>query len=91
MSEYVSLKDKIRENMQEKTCEANGIKHVPMKSYKVANLDDIDEIKKALAYILEKLTDLDYFVRGRQYRQNRKQGKYDNEDPCKSLPSKDLE
>lgn len=67
MTDYVSNHDKIRHQMQLKSREMFPNARVDeIKEYKTDNLDDIAEIKLALKFIMEKLTQLDCYVRGRR-------------------------
>lgn len=64
--QYVSIHARIRHEMQKISSREFGTKIDDIKEYKGADLNDIQEIKQALTYILEKLTQLDSYVRGRR-------------------------
>lgn len=67
MTDYVSTHDKIRHEMQLKSRSMFPNARVDeIKEYKTENIDDIAEIKLALKFIMEKLTQLDCYVRGRR-------------------------
>lgn len=69
-SKYLTVHDKIRHQQLKKTHETFGYKHpdLNIKEYAAPTQSDLDEIKGALKYILEKLTQLDMYVRQKRYK-----------------------
>ncbi len=66
--EYVSLPEKMRDEMLRRTAKEFGGKHTDIKEYVAPKQSDLDEIKTALKYILEKLTSLDRYVRQTRFK-----------------------
>ena len=67
-SEYVSIHDRIRDKALQKSSEIYGHPHTAIKQYESPKQSDLDEIKQALKYILETLTQLDRYVRDKRYK-----------------------
>ncbi len=60
--EFVSLHDKIKDEMIKRSSEVSGVSLEKIKKTTIET-DDVEQIKQALNYILEKLTSLDRYVR----------------------------
>lgn len=69
-TKYLTTHDKIRQQQLKNNYKAFGYKHpdLNMKEYVAPSQSDLDEIKGALKYILEKLTQLDMYVRQTRYK-----------------------
>lgn len=69
-SKYLTNHDKIRHEMLKQTHKTFGYKHpdLNIQEYVAPTQSDLDEIKSALKYILEKLTQLDMYVRQTRYK-----------------------
>lgn len=69
-SKYITTHDRVRLEMLKKTRDHFGYKHpdLEVKEYVAPKQSDLDEIKTALKYILEKLTQLDVYVRQIRYK-----------------------
>jgi hypothetical protein len=69
-SRFVTVHDRVRQKMMKTTHEQFGYKHpdLDMKEYVAPTQTDLDEIKQALKYILQKLTSLDDYVRQHRYK-----------------------
>lgn len=94
MSEFLSLSDKIRDEMERRSREAFGGNSRKMVEYKAPTQSDLEEIKQALKYILEKLTQLDRYVRDHKGRPSQyEKNIYENEKDVtmKPLPTKEIE
>jgi hypothetical protein len=66
--QFVTVHQRVREEMQKRTAKTFGYKSTEIKEYVAPTQSDLDEIKTALKYILAKLTSLDMYVRQTRFK-----------------------
>jgi hypothetical protein len=66
--EFLSIHDQIRDAMDQKTAEHYGTKRIAVKEYQGTAQTDMEQIMAALKLIMQKLTELDSFVRDKRAR-----------------------
>lgn len=88
--EYVSLPERMREEMLRRTAQEFGGQHKEIKKYVAPAQSDLDEIKSALKFILEKLTSLDRYVREHRFKPGQYESRHYHEGQADS-PFKGIE
>lgn len=88
--EYVSLPERMRDEMARRTAQEFGVKYKEIKEYKAPTQNDLDEIRKALKYILERLTSLDRYVREHRFKPGQYE-KHQDVERADKKPYKEIE
>lgn len=92
MPDYVAIHDKIRDAMLEKTATHFGKNVQRVNTYTSAPLSDMEQLKKAVELLLEKVTSLDRYVRGHRFPPGEYEGKtyQEKEAAIRALEAKEI-